>query len=132
MAKFSTNPHRFDPYKNFKFRVKINGRPVAGAAHVSGLSSARKLTGLRKYPNLTMKRGITGSAAFLRWATNLSGSRKDLVIEIRGERGTVDRALRIHRGWVSRIEASSLNARANEVGIESLTLEHEGIELMRS
>jgi T4-like virus tail tube protein gp19 len=129
MATRSTNPHRFDPYKNFKFRVKIDGRPVAGVARVSGLT-ARKLPGVRKYPNLTLKRGMTRDAKFQKWATAMSDSRKDVVIEIYDETGKLERAYRVYRGWVFKYQSSDLNASANEVGIESLTLHNEGIEVI--
>ena len=132
MAKSTTNPHRFDPYKNFKFLVKIAGRPVAGIAAVTGLKvSVRKLPGIRKYPNLTLKRGMTRNAKFLKWATALSDSRLDVVIEIHDAAGRLEKAYKVHRGWVSKYEAATLKASGNEVAIESLTLAHEGIEMMR-
>jgi len=53
------------------------------------------------------------------------------VIEVYDETGTLSKAYRVHRGWVSKYEASDLKAGANEVGIESLTLENEGVEVMR-
>ena len=132
MAKFSTNAHRFDPYKNFKFLVKIDGRPVAGVVNVTGLTgAARKLRGIQKYPNVTLKRGVTSDTKFLKWATALSDSRREVVIEIYNAAGTLEKAYKVHRGWVSKYEAANLDARGNEVAIESLTLAHEGIEVMR-
>ena len=129
MATRSTNPHRLDPYKNFKFRVKFEGRPVAGVARVTGLT-ARKLPGLQKYPNLTFKRGMTRDTDFQKWATSKSHSRRDLVIEVYDEAGKLDKAFKVHRGYVCKFEAPDLNARASDIGVESLTLEHEGVELM--
>ena len=126
----SASPHRFDPYKNFKFRVKIDGRPVAGVARVSGLT-VRRLPGIRKYPSVTLKRGMTRDPDFQKWATAMSGFRKDVVIEICDDIGKVERAYRVCGSWVSKYQPSDLNARTNEVGIDSLTLENEGLELLR-
>lgn len=129
MAARSTNPHRFDPYKNFKFRVKIDGRIVAGAVRVTGLT-ARKLPGIQKYPNVTLKRGLTHDAEFQKWAAGKSHSRKDVVVEIYDEAGKLAKSYKVHRVWVSKYQSSDLKAGANEVGIEMLTLENEGIELV--
>src|SRR5262249_47371806 len=144
----ASNSHRFDPYKNFKFRVKMGGRHVAGIAEVSGLtratgladyresgSTARKLPGIQKYPNLTLKRGVTRDAEFMRWATAVVGEppkdfRKDIVVEMCDERGAVAVAYKVRRCWVSKIQGMDFNAEANEVAIESLTLENDGFELI--
>src|SRR5262245_17697774 len=82
MAKFSVNTHRFDPYKNFKFRVKWDGRYVAGVSKVTALkrtteviehreggdpSSARKSPGKTKYEPVTLERGVTHDREFEKW-----------------------------------------------------------------
>ena len=79
MAKFTVNPQRFDPYKNFKFRVKWDGRYVAGISKVSALkrttevvehreggdpSSARRSPGRTKYEAITLERGVTHDKDF--------------------------------------------------------------------
>jgi phage tail-like protein len=130
MATRSANTHRFDPYKNFKFRVKFGGRIVAGVSRVTGLTAAaRKLRGLRKYPNLTLKRGMTRDAAFRKWMTSRPRTRKDIVVEIYDADGTFEKAYKVSRGWISKVQAPDLSAGANDVGIETLTLEHEGLTL---
>jgi phage tail-like protein len=86
MAKFSVNATRFDPYKNFKFRVKWDGRYVAGVSKVSALkrttemvehreggdpSSSHKSPGRTKYEAITMERGVTHDTEFEKWANKV-------------------------------------------------------------
>src|SRR5260370_35259272 len=83
MAQLRVNPTRFDPYKNFKFRVKWDGRYVAGLSKVSALkrttevvehreggdpSTGRKSPGRTKYEAITLERGVTHDPEFERWA----------------------------------------------------------------
>src|SRR5208282_6413282 len=86
MAMFSANPQRFDPYKNFKFRVKWDGKYVAGVSKVSMLkrttevvehreggdpSTGRKSPGRNKFDAITLERGVTHDAAFEQWASSV-------------------------------------------------------------
>jgi phage tail-like protein len=86
MAEFSVNPSRFDPYKNFKFRVKWDGRYVAGVSKVSALkrttevvthreggdpSSSRKSPGRSEYEAITLERGVTHDTEFEKWANKV-------------------------------------------------------------
>src|SRR5512141_2314940 len=86
MAQFSINPSRFDPYKNFKFRIKWDGRYVAGVSKVSALkrttevvkhrdggdfSSSRKSPGRTEYDPVTLERGVTFDTEFERWANKV-------------------------------------------------------------
>jgi phage tail-like protein len=86
MAQFSTNPERFDPYKNFKFRVKWDGEYVAGVSKVSALkrtteviehreggdpSTVRKSPGRTKYEPITLERGVTHDPRFQQWANKV-------------------------------------------------------------
>ena len=83
MAQFTVNPQRFDPYKNFKFRVKWDGKYVAGVSKVGMLkrttevvkhreggdpSSSRKSPGRTEYDAITLERGVTHDAEFEQWA----------------------------------------------------------------
>jgi phage tail-like protein len=157
MAQFSVNPSRFDPYKNFKFRVKWDGRYVAGISKVSALkrttevvkhreggdpSSTRKSPGRTEFEAITLERGVTHDAEFERWAnkvwnfgaglgaeTSLKDFRKDLIIELYNEAGQVVIAYRVFRAWVSDFQAQAdLDANANAVLIQSIKLENEGWE----
>lgn len=157
MAQFSVNTQRFDPYKNFKFRVKWDGRYVAGISKVSALkrttetvkhreggdpSSSRKSPGRTEYEPITLERGVTHDADFEQWAnkvwnygsglgaeTSLKDFRKDLIIEVFNEAGQRVLAYKVYRAWVSEYQAlPELDANANAVAIQTIKLENEGWE----
>jgi phage tail-like protein len=157
MAQFSTNPQRFDPYKNFKFRVKWDGRYVAGVSKVSALkrttevvehreggdpSTSRKSPGRSKYEAITLERGVTHDTEFEKWANkvwnygsglgaevSLKDFRKDVILEMCNEAGQVALAFKVYRCWVSDFQAlPDLDANANAVAIQSIKLENEGWE----
>jgi phage tail-like protein len=157
MAQFSVNPSRFDPYKNFKFRVKWDGRYVAGVSKVGALkrttevvkhreggdpSSTRKSPGRTEFEAITLERGVTHDAEFEKWATkvwsfgaglgaetSLKDFRKDIIIELYNEAGQLVIAYKVFRCWVSDYQAQAdLDANANAVLIQTLKLENEGWE----
>jgi phage tail-like protein len=157
MAQFSVNPERFDPYKNFKFRVKWDGRYVAGISKVSPLkrstevvehreggdpSTSRKSPGRTKYEAITLERGVTHDTEFEKWANklwnfgaglglevSLKDFRKDIMIEVYNEAGQLAIAYKVFRCWVSEFQAlPDLDANANAVAIQQLKLENEGWE----
>ena len=157
MAKFSVNAQRFDPYKNFKFRVKWDGRYVAGVSKVGALkrttevvehreggdpSSVRKSPGQSKYEPITLERGVTHDLEFEQWANkvwnygsglgmevSLKDFRKDVIIELYNEAGQLAIAYKVYRCWVSEYTAMpELDASANAVAIQSMTLQNEGWE----
>lgn len=157
MAQFSVNTHRFDPYKNFKFRVKWDGRYVAGVSKVSALSRSieviewreggdpsvvRKSPGPAKYEPITLERGVTHDTEFERWINkvwnfgsglgaevSLKDFRKDIIIEIYNEAGQLVIAYKVYRCWPSEYQAlPELDASGNAVAIQTLKLEHEGWE----
>ncbi len=157
MAQFSVNPQRFDPYKNFKFRIRWDGRFVAGVSKVSALkrttevvrhreggdpSSSRKSPGRTEYEAITLERGVTHDVEFEQWANkvwnfgsglgaevSLADFRKDVIIEIYNEAGQLALAYRVFRCWVSEYQAvPDLDANANAVAIQTLKLENEGWE----
>ena len=157
MAKLRVNAQRFDPYKNFKFRIKWDGRYVAGVSKVSALkrttevvkhreggdpSSTRKSPGRTEYDAITLERGVTHDAEFEKWANkvwnfgsglgsevSLKDFRKDLILEMYNESGQVVIAYKIYRAWVSEYQAlPDLDANANAVAIQHIKLENEGWE----
>jgi phage tail-like protein len=159
MAQFSINvdPQRFDPYKNFKFRVKWDGRYVAGVSRVSALarttemvehreggdpSSNRKSPGRTNYEPITLERGVTHDVEFERWANkvwnfgsglgaevSLKDFRKDIQIEFYNEAGQLAITYNVYRCWVSRYQAlPELDANADAVAIQTLELQNEGWE----
>ena len=157
MSEFTVNASRFDPYKNFKFRVKWDGQYVAGVSKVSVLkrttevvphrdggdpSSSHKSPGRTEYDAITLERGVTHSVTFEQWVnkvwnygsglgseTSLADFRKDIILELLNESGQVTIAYKIYRCWVSEYQAlPELDANANAVAIQSIKLENEGWE----
>lgn len=157
MAQFSVNAQRFDPYKNFKFRVKWDGKYVAGVSKVGALkrstepvehreggdpSTSRKSPGRTKFEAITLERGVTHDTEFEKWANkvwnfgsglgaevSLKDFRKDLIIEVYNEAGQLAQAYKVYRCWVSEYQAlADLDANANAVLIQTVKLENEGWE----
>lgn len=157
MAQFSVNAQRFDPYKNFKFRVKWDGRYVAGISKVGALkrttevvehrvggdpSTVRRSPGQSKYEAISLERGVTHDRDFEQWANkiwnwgsglgaevSLKDFRKDIIIEMMNEAGQVAIAYKVYRCWVSEFTAlPELDASANAIAIQSIQLQHEGWE----
>jgi phage tail-like protein len=157
MAQFVVNQQRFDPYKNFKFRVKWDGRYVAGVSKVSVLkrttevvkhreggdpSSSRKAPGRTEYDAVTLERGVTHDTEFEKWANkvwdfgaglgaevSLKDFRKDIILEFYNEAGQLAIAYKIYRCWVSEYQSlPDLDANANAVAIQHIKLENEGWE----
>jgi len=157
MPQFTVNPSRFDPYKNFKFRVKWDGRYVAGITRVSALrrvteviehreggdpSTARKSPGRTRFEPITLERGVTHDTDFEAWANkvwrlgaglgtevSLKDFRKDILIELHNEAGQLVIAYKVYRCWVSEFQAlPDLDGSANSVAIQTITLQNEGWE----
>ena len=158
MAQFSVNKERFDPYKNFKFRVKLpSGQYVAGVSKVGALkrttevvkhreggdpSSSRKSPGRTEYEAITLERGVTHDKDFEQWANkvwqhgvglgqevSLKDFRKDLILEVYNEAGQLAISYKIYRCWVSEFQSlPDLDANANAVAIQHIKLEIEGWE----
>jgi phage tail-like protein len=155
MAQFSVNTHRFDPYKNFKFRIKWDGKYVAGVSKLSALkkstepvthreggdpSTSRVSPSTWSFEPITVERGVTHDPEFEDWANliyntdgdaaiSLKSFRKDIIIELLNEQGSVAKAYKIYRCWVSEYTAlPELDANGNAVAIESMVLQNEGWE----
>ena len=155
MAQFSVNAQRFDPYKNFKFRVKWDGRYVAGICKCSSLkrttevvehreggdpSTSRKSPGRTKFDPITLERGVTHDVEFEQWANkvwnfgagfgsevSLADFRKDVILDFFNEAGQKVISYQLYRCWVSEYQAlPDLDANANAVAIQTLKLENEG------
>lgn len=156
MPQFNVNPHRLDPYKNFKFQVSWDGRPVAGLSKMSALkrtteviewreaggpSLVRKLPGRTKCEPITLEAGLTHDTQFMEWAdqtNNLDGDaamslrsyRKDVTIAVLNLQGTPVMAFNLRRAWVSEFQAlPEMDANANAVAIQTLKLEFEGFDV---
>ena len=157
MVEFTVNPTRFDPYKNFKFRLKWDGKYVAGVSKVSPFlrrtevivhreggdpSTSRKSPGETQFEPITLERGVTHDTAFEDWASQvwrlgagqgaevaLASFRKDVYLEVYNEAGQLVLAYKIFRCWVSEYQAlPDLDANASATLIEHIKLENEGWE----
>ena len=157
MAQFTVNTERFDPYKNFKFRIKWDGKYVAGVSKIGALkrtnevvehreggdpSTVRKSPGQTKYEPIALERGVTHDKEFEQWANkvwnygsglgsevSLKDFRKNVIIEVYNEAGQLAIAYKVFRCWVSEFQAvPELDASANAVAIQTLTLQNEGWE----
>jgi phage tail-like protein len=157
MAEFTVNAQRFDPYKNFKFRLKWDGRYVAGISKVGALkrttevvkhrdggdpSTSRKSPGRTEFDAIMLERGVTHDPDFEAWAAkvwqigatlgsevSLKDFRKDVILDFFNEAGQLAISYRIYRAWVSEYQAlPDLDANANAVAIQHIKLENEGWE----
>ena len=138
---------RADPYSAFNFRVDIDGIPVAGFSECSGLTTetdpieyrigteditVRKLPGLRKYPNIVLKRGYTTAAELWDWrkkVINGQTDRRSGSVTLLDESRKPAVEWKFREGWPCKWEGPALSAKNNEVAIETLEICHEGLEL---
>jgi phage tail-like protein len=144
---------RNDPYSAQNFSVTIagildDGQAVRGSfAEVSGLDveitpieyrngsediTVRKIPGLKKFPNIVLKRGITGDITLWKWVkTIIDGQvlRADGTITLLDESRQPVLVWRFRRGWPCKLSGPSFNATANEIAIEILEIAHEGLEI---
>ncbi|MFT6925771.1 MAG: phage tail-like protein [Psychromonas sp.] len=153
---FSANAHRFDPYRTFKFQCLIDGRAVAGLQKMGALkktteqvkwrsagdpSHQRVIPGGTSYEAVTLEQGLTHDPVFEQWANlvnNIEGDggvsllnyRKDIVINVLNLQGQVAISYKLLRAWVSEYQAlPELDSNSmNTMGIQTLTLQHEGWE----
>lgn len=159
MAKFTVNTHRFDPYRNFKFKVKVDNQYVAGLSKCSSLkrttevtpwreggdpSTTRQLPGKTKYEAITLEAGVTHDTTFEDWANlvhnfqgdaagSLKNFRKDIAIDVFNEAGQKVFSYNVFRCWISDYQAlPDLDAGANAVAIQTIKLENEGWERDKS
>ena len=157
MPQFSVNPARVDPYKNFKFRIKWDGKYVAGLSKMSPLrrttevvryrtggdpSTSHKSPGRTEYDAITLERGVTHDPEFENWANrvwelgaglgaeaSLAKFRKDIIIELMNEAGQIVIAYKVYRCWVSEYQAlPELDANQTRVAIQFIRIENEGWE----
>jgi phage tail-like protein len=139
---------RDDPYKGFNFLVEIDGISVAAFCEVSGLvsetavieyrngsdriSTVRKLPGLTRYANIVLKRGVTQDNQLWNWRKAIEQGTPDrrsgAIVLLDDERIPV-RRWRFTDGWPAKLEGPELNAKANDVAIETIEIAHEGLTL---
>lgn len=157
MAQFSVNGNRYDPYKNFKFRIMWDGVYVAGLTKMTPLkrttkmiehreggdpSTSRKSPGRTTYDAITLSRGVTHDLEFEKWSNkvwnfgalfksevSLEDFRKNIIIEVYNEAGQLAIAYKVYRCWVSEYVAMpDLDSNADAILIQTIKLENEGWE----
>jgi phage tail-like protein len=139
---------RNDPYAQYNFILEIEGTTSAGFAEVGGLSmeqdiieyregsdtaTVRKLPGLRKYGNISLKRGYTQNRDLWNWRkTTIDGltERKSGAVILRDEAGEPALRWEFREGWISKYEGPALKATANEASMESVEIAVEDVALV--
>lgn len=139
---------RTDPYRGYNFVLEIDNVPKGAFAEVGGLTAdgdsvdyregtdvqpnVRKLVGLRKFVNLTLKRGYTQDKALWQWYVNIQNGqddRRNVTIVLLNERREAVLRWHAENAWINKIEGPALKASSNDVAMESLELVHEGLTL---
>jgi phage tail-like protein len=139
---------RRDPYRAFNFQLEIEGVPLGAFSECSGLTAegdavdyragtdlqpnVRKLVGLRKYTNITLKRGYTQDKSLWQWYGNIHNGlpdRRNVTIILMNEQHAPVLRWHAENAWINKIEAPSFKASGNEVAIESVELVHEGLTI---
>jgi phage tail-like protein len=140
---------RDDPYQQYNFLVEIDGVARAGFSECSGLTTdtdpidyregadialnVRKLSGLRKYSNVVLKRGYTQDKSLWDWRKKIINGQTERrqadIILLDEERNEVLR-WRVREAWLSKWESGPFNAKTNDVAVESIEMVHEGLELV--
>jgi phage tail-like protein len=134
-----------DPYAGFGFIVEIDGSTAGAFKEVSGLgtsidvveyrsgadptSAVRKLPGLRKFTNVTLKRGVVADLELWSWIASLSPDRRSVAILMLDEERSVVLRFLLHNAWPCRWEGPTLNATGSAVALESLELTHERLDV---
>jgi len=145
--QFKGNTTRFDPYKTYRVRMKLDGNYVAGFSKVGGLerttevskhrmggdpSVVRVTPGKPTYERIALEQGVTCEVSFAQWASagldvSAGDFRKDVVIELYNEAGQKVMAYNVHRCWASEFRTRPDLGHGADIAILSLMLEHEGI-----
>jgi phage tail-like protein len=134
-----------DPYKNFRYRLWMDGRYVYGGAQFRGATPnliSIKLPGRTKWESITLERGVTRDSAFHNWANSVSKGaassaqvpplnfRKDIYLEIFNEAGQLLQTYHLTRSWVSQYKSlPALGSNGNEIAIEHIQITPESLEL---
>ncbi|MEK3836608.1 MULTISPECIES: phage tail protein [unclassified Paenibacillus] len=142
---------RLDPYRNYRFRIVIDGIQTAAFADATipdtsteavdyreGIDAphARKLSGLTKFGNITLKKGLTDSLELYNWRKSIEDkgalkNRKSLSIILVDEEGNDKAQWDILEAWPIKYDVSALSAKGNEVSVESMELVHEGVRRVK-
>jgi phage tail-like protein len=139
---------RRDPFRTFNFQLEIDNLARGAFSEVSGLtaegdavdyregtdlaSNVRKLPGLRKYSNITLKRGYTQDDSLWKWYANIVNGvadRRNVTIVLLNENRQPVMRWHAENAWINKIEGPSFKASGNEVAMESVEIVHEGLTI---
>lgn len=138
---------RIDPYAAFNFTIEIDGVTAAGFNEASGLdtetdmieyrdgdreNTVTKLPGLKKFPNIVLKRGFTKDNSLWQWRKQVMDGkteRRSGSIVLHNEAREPALRWNFVEGWPSKLQGPALNGKNNEVAIETLEIAHEGLDL---
>ncbi|MBQ9632573.1 MAG: phage tail protein [Lachnospiraceae bacterium] len=133
------------PHGRFRYKVEIDGLDAGGFSEVTGFDASidvieyregddtttpRKLAGLKKYGNITMRQGLVDSTVMYDWimeGVNAALDRKTITVTLLDEEGNPAAAWQVINAWPMRYTAPDFNASASEVAIESMEIAHEGL-----
>jgi len=138
---------QLDPYGSFNFQLEIDGITRAGFAECTGLNAeanvieyregnesltTRKLHGLIKYGNVTLKWGVSQDPELFNWfKTVMDGDidrKQTMSIVLLDEQRNESVRWNIRNAWPSKYVVPDLKANANEIAFETIELCHEGVE----
>lgn len=142
---------RIDPYRSFRFRVEIQGIGIAAFSEATIPDSStdpidyregtdapfqKKLSGLTKYGNITLKRGLTDGMELYEWRKiveqkGAQSARRNMSLILIDEEGNDKARWDVVEAWPLKYDPSDFNAKNNEVLIESLEIVHEGISRVK-
>lgn len=141
-------PDRIDPYRSSRFKLEIQGIVQAGFSECTGFdtttdvveyregndpsSSMRKLPSTTKYSNITLKWGLSDSKELFDWRKqviegNIKDARRNISIVVLDELGQEKIRWNFVNAWPSKYDPADLNAKGNDVAIETMELVHEGM-----
>jgi len=142
------NDQRIDPFRAYNFVLEIDNIARGAFSEVGGLtaegdsvdyregsdvqSNVRKLIGMRKFTNITLKRGYTPDKSLWQWYTNIVNGvpdRRNVTITLMNERREAVLRWHAENAWINKIEGPSFKASSNDVAMESVELVHEGLTL---
>lgn len=133
------------PYGRFRYEVEIDGIAAGGFSEVTGFDASidvmeyregdmvqtpMKIPGLKKYGNITLKKGLADSRALYDWLDEgVTGevNRKTITITLLDATKTAVTSWRVINAWPIKYTAPDFNATSSEVAIESLEIAHEGM-----
>lgn len=142
-------PDRHGPYRNVRYLLEIDGIAIAGFSQCTlpensteaveyregtDPPTVRKLWSLNSYGTLTLERGTTeDSIALFEWRRlveqgNVDAARRNIAVVVLDEEGEPGPRWEFRSAWPTQYDGPDLDASGNEIAIESMEIDHEGME----